>query len=65
MRWCHRRALSREEHDLTQVSLWLGVGDRLWGSGEGVTETVDEAAMMILAGEDGGWARVGAGEGEK
>lgn len=37
----------------------------MWSSGEGVTETADEAAMMIQAGEDGGWARVEAGDGEK
>lgn len=50
---------------MTRVSIWLHVGTDCGGSGEGVTETAGEAAVMVQAGEDGGRARVGAAEREK
>lgn len=46
-------------------SLWLHEGGRLWEQWGAGTKTREEAAMMFQAGEDGGWAREGAAEGEK
>lgn len=57
--------------DLPQVftgSLWLHVEVRLWEGAMGVgmgTEARKGAAVMVQAGEDGGWAREGAVQGEK